>query len=38
MVRVVFARLKQFKQEMGLEGPSETGGGDKTIGKKIGVQ
>jgi phage shock protein A len=30
--------LKQFKQEMGLEGPSETGGGDKTIGKKVGVQ
>jgi len=30
--------LKQFKQEMGLEGPAETGGGDKTLGKKIGVQ
>ncbi|HKB75761.1 MAG TPA: PspA/IM30 family protein [Myxococcales bacterium] len=30
--------LKQFKQEMGLEGPAETGGGDKTIGKKVGVQ
>ena len=30
--------LKQFKQEMGLEGPSDTGGGDKTIGKKVGVQ
>ncbi len=30
--------LKQFKQEMGLEAPAETGGGDKTIGKKVGVQ
>jgi phage shock protein A len=30
--------LKQFKQEMGLEGPAETGGGDKTLGKKVGVQ
>jgi hypothetical protein len=30
--------LKQFKQEMGLEAPAETGGGDKTLGKKVGVQ
>jgi phage shock protein A len=32
--------LKQFKQEMGLEAPSggEAGGGDKTLGKKVGVQ
>jgi phage shock protein A len=31
--------LKQFKQEMGLESPAgETGGGDKTLGKKVGVQ
>jgi len=30
--------LQQLKQEIGLEGPSETGCGDKTIGKKVGVQ
>jgi phage shock protein A len=31
--------LKQFKQEMGMEAPTaETGGGDKTLGKKVGVQ
>ena len=32
--------LKQFKQEMGLEAPSggEAAGGDKTLGKKVGVQ
>jgi len=32
--------LKQFKQEMGLEAPAggEAAGGDKTLGKKIGVQ
>src|SRR5437870_162977 len=30
--------LKQFKQEMGMEAPAETGGGDKTLGKKVGVQ
>jgi len=32
--------LKQFKQEMGLEAPAggETAGGDKTLGKKVGVQ
>ena len=31
---------KQFKQEMGLEAPGggETAGGDKTLGKKVGVQ
>src|SRR6266481_5113328 len=31
--------LKQFKQEMGLEAPSggEAAGGDKTLGKKVGV-
>ncbi|HKC60989.1 MAG TPA: PspA/IM30 family protein [Myxococcales bacterium] len=31
--------LKQFKQEMGLEAPGgEAAGGDKTLGKKVGVQ
>ena len=31
--------LKQFKQEMGLEAPAgEAAGGDKTLGKKVGVQ
>jgi len=33
--------LKQFKQEMGLAeagAPAEAGGGDKTLGKKVGVQ
>src|SRR5438552_6424885 len=32
--------LKQFKQEMGLEAPAggEGAGGDKTLGKKVGVQ
>jgi phage shock protein A len=31
--------LKQFKQEMGMEAPAaESGGGDKTLGKKVGVQ
>ena len=32
--------LKQFKQEMGLEDPAggEGAGGDKTLGKKVGVQ
>ena len=30
--------LKQFKQEMGLEAPASGEGGDKTLGKKVGVQ
>ena len=30
--------LKQFKQEMGMESPSADAGGDKTLGKKVGVQ
>jgi phage shock protein A len=30
--------LKQFKQEMGMEAPSTDAGGDKTLGKKVGVQ
>jgi len=31
--------LKQFKQEMGMESPAaEPAGGDKTLGKKVGVQ
>jgi phage shock protein A len=31
--------LKQFKQEMGLEAPATAeAGGDKTLGKKVGVQ
>src|SRR5713101_762246 len=31
--------LKQFKQEMGMESPAgDAGGGDKTLGKKVGVQ
>ena len=30
--------LKQFKQEMGMEAPAAEGGGDKTLGKKVGVQ
>jgi len=31
--------LKQYKQEMGLEAPGgEAAGGDKTLGKKVGVQ
>ena len=30
--------LKQFKQEMGMESPGEAAGGDKTLGKKVGVQ
>ena len=31
--------LKQFKQEMGLEAPAgEAASGDKTLGKKVGVQ
>jgi phage shock protein A len=31
--------LKQFKQEMGMEAPAtDAGGGDKTLGKKVGVQ
>ena len=31
--------LKQFKQEMGLEAPGgEAAGGDKTLGKKVGIQ
>jgi phage shock protein A len=30
--------LKQFKAEMGMEAaPADTGGGDKTLGKKVGV-
>ncbi len=31
--------LKQFKQEMGMEAapPADAGGGDKTLGKKVGV-
>jgi phage shock protein A len=31
--------LKQFKQEMGMESPAgDASGGDKTLGKKVGVQ
>jgi phage shock protein A len=30
--------LKQFKQEMGMESPAAGEGGDKTLGKKVGVQ
>src|SRR5229473_539210 len=30
--------LKQFKQEMGLEAPGGEAAGDKTLGKKVGVQ
>jgi len=30
--------LKQFKQEMGMESPGEAASGDKTLGKKVGVQ
>ena len=32
--------VKQFKTEMGMDsaGPSDAGGGDKTLGKKVGVQ
>jgi phage shock protein A len=30
--------LKHFKQEMGMEAPSEPAAADKTLGKKVGVQ